>query len=80
MKYALISPNEIRETGYRIADVADTPFEVALPLFWVECDDGMFIDAGWYDPANQTIVLFPEEPEQPSFEVVQPISDGAQTL
>lgn len=78
MKYALISPNEPREAGYRVAEVADNSFEVAAPLFWAECADDVVADVYWYDPATQLINLIPvPEPEPDS---VQPISQGAQTL
>ena len=36
---ALISPMEPRETGYRVAEVCTQSFEVAQPLFWVDCAD-----------------------------------------
>ena len=45
MKKALISPIEIIthddgvQTAYRVAQVSDETFEVAKPLFWVDCDD-----------------------------------------
>ena len=62
---ALISPNEPRETGYRIAEVSMTEFEVAEPLFWIDCADDMAVDQFWYDPADQTIKPVPQpEPEQ----------------
>lgn len=63
---ALISPNEPRETGYRIAEVEPQQFDVAQPLFWVDCADDVVADQFWYDPADQTIKAFPEpELEQP---------------
>ena len=55
MKEALISPNEPRETGYRVAQVEQQKFEVALPLFWVDCADDVVADQFWYDPVDQTI-------------------------
>lgn len=39
MKKALISPLESVSTGFRIADVAAIPFDVALPMFWVDVPD-----------------------------------------
>ena len=77
MKNALISPLEPREAGYRVAEVADVPFEVAPPLFWVECADDVVADVYWYNPADGVIALIPvPEPVPP----VQPTVDGAQTL
>jgi hypothetical protein len=76
MKQALISPNEPRETGYRVAEVCDVVFEVASPLFWVACADDVVADEYWYDPTNQTIKPIPQPEPAPD----QPITTGAQTL
>jgi hypothetical protein len=56
---ALISPNEPRVTGYRVVQVEQQKFEVALPFFWVDCTDDIKADLFWYDPADQTIKSFP---------------------
>ena len=50
---ALISPIEPRETGYRVAQVDSESFEVAQPLFWVDCTDDV--------KADQTIKPIPEQ-------------------
>ena len=55
---ALISPNEPRQTGYRVAQVEETEFEVAPPLFWVDCANTEKADQCWYDPSDQTIKPF----------------------
>lgn len=83
MKNALISPNEPRETGYRVAQISDVTFEVAPPLFWVECSDDIVTDQFWYNPANQSFEVMPEP--IPVIPVVipgldQPETQGAQTL
>jgi hypothetical protein len=39
MKKALISPLEQREVGVRVAQIEVKSFEVAEPLFWVDCSD-----------------------------------------
>jgi hypothetical protein len=39
MKKALISPLEQREVGVRVAQIENAEFEVAAPLFWVDCDN-----------------------------------------
>jgi len=52
---ALISPIEPTKNGYRVAQVVDAEFEVAEPLFWVDCADTDKADHCWYDPADQTI-------------------------
>lgn len=65
-KQALIDPNEPRESGYRVAQVEDKTFEVALPLFWTPCEDDVVADQFWYNPANQLIK--PYLPPPPSAE------------
>jgi len=56
-KQALISPNEPRESGYRVAQVEpnDQTFEVGAPLFWTPCADDVVQDQFWYNPQTQTI-------------------------
>lgn len=63
---ALISPNEPRETGYRIAQVEQQEFEVAPPLFWVACADNVVADQFWYDPSDQTIKPIPQPEPEPA--------------
>lgn len=52
---ALISPEEKRGTGYRVAWVNEEEIQHAEPLFWVECSSDVVQDQYWYDPADQTI-------------------------
>ena len=56
-KQALISPNELRETGYRVAQVEpdNQTFEVGAPLFWTSCADDVVANEFWYNPQTQTI-------------------------
>ena len=56
---ALISPIEPRQTGYRVAEISELGFEVAEPLFWVDCADTDKADQCWYDPSDQTIKPIP---------------------
>ena len=60
-KQALISPNEPRESGYRVAQVEPDgqTFEVGAPLFWTPCADDVVADQFWYDPADQLIKANP---------------------
>ena len=58
---ALISPQELKETGYRVAQVEEKEFEVAQPLFWVDCADTEKADQCWYDPNDKTIKPFPPD-------------------
>jgi hypothetical protein len=57
MKKALISPNEVLGDGARVAQVADVDFPVAVPLFWVDCDDSVTADMVY---ANGVFTSLPE--------------------
>lgn len=52
--YALISPVEPVKSGYRVAQVEETPFDVASPLFWVECSEHIKLHPHWYSADDQT--------------------------
>jgi hypothetical protein len=71
MKNALISPEEqvykYDKTllGVRVAEVSDTPFEVAPPLFWIECSDDVIADQFYYGTETQTIIPVPVKPKPP---------------
>lgn len=75
MKQALIDPNMLIETGYRVAEVTDAVFDVAPPLFWQECPDYVVADQYYFEPNDSQFypVPIPPEPEQP-------VVEGAQTL
>lgn len=66
MKNALISPCEKvldtnnNELGVRIAEVCDNPFEVAYPLYWVECADDVVADQWYWNGLN--CIQIPQEP------------------
>ena len=70
-KEALISPNEPRETGYRIAQVVDQyqTFDVGQPLFWVECADDVVADKFWYNP--NTYIPSAEDNKQTAVQFLQ---------
>lgn len=66
MKYALISPTEQtldsegNVVGARVAEVATDTFDVAQPLFWVECEDDVAADQYYYaDGVIQPIAVAP---------------------
>jgi hypothetical protein len=65
---ALISPNEPAYSydgtllGQRIAQVSDTPFSVAPPLFWTDCPDDCVADF-WYYSSGQCLPK-PVQPEE----------------
>jgi len=79
---ALISPNETtvnpntgEAIGARVCDIVDVVFEVAQPLFWVDCPDGVSGGTHFYDVSLNAFVVIPEYVPPP-----QPIAEGAQTL
>jgi hypothetical protein len=52
---ALISPEERRGDGCRVAQVSVVSFPVAEPLFWVDCDDTVhsnmiYVDGVFVEP------------------------------
>ncbi len=78
MKKALISPIEPRldnegNSGYRVTFVSDDEFEVAHPLFWVECPDDCVQDQWVY--VNNTLVKLQTEET-----VVEESEDGGEVV
>jgi len=59
----------------RVAEVADTTFEVAPPLFWVTCADDVVANEYYYDSSTATIGEIPPTPPHPNM-----VSIGSQTL
>lgn len=64
---ALISSEEVvtnfdGTTGYRVAEVHETGFEVAEALFWVDCANDVVADQFYYDPVDSTIKPVPTRP------------------
>lgn len=78
MKNALISPNETRYRGYRIAQVEpdDRVFPVMEPLYWLACDDQVIADQWYFDTATNSILAIPVVVTTTS----TVISTGTQTL
>ena len=62
MKKALISPIEIAHTGHRVAQVEPIgqEFEVAEPLYWLDCPDEVTAEHHYFDNADGTFKLIPE--------------------
>lgn len=68
MKKALISPAEdIIDSntgvvlGVRIAEVNSTTFEVAEPLYWIDCGDEVDATDYYYNTDTNQCVLIPEQ-------------------
>jgi hypothetical protein len=68
MKNALISPEEKKYKydgtllGQRIAEVSNIAFEIAPPLFWIECDDDVIADNFYYDADTNSVLAVPKKP------------------
>lgn len=62
----------------RVAEILDTTFEVAPPLFWTDCADNIVADEWYYDSQTLAFVVVP--PPAPRPDPVQPVTEGAQTL
>jgi hypothetical protein len=70
---------EVYPNSARVAEVADAPFDVATPLFWVACADDVVADQWYYDTANAIIYPVVNAP-YPVMSDQPPIVTGAQTL
>ena len=49
----------------RVAEVETNTFEVALPLFWTECDDDVVADQWYYNTNDKEIYPVPEPAPYP---------------
>lgn len=56
---ALISPNEMVLNGYRIAEVTETEFVIAEPLYWVDCSDDCIADAWYFNAESHECEVVP---------------------
>jgi hypothetical protein len=63
----------------RVAQVSKESFEVAPPLFWVECGNSVVADEWYYDNATAAILPMPSPPALPVLGD-QPTTTGSQTL
>lgn len=77
MKNALISPEESVYSydgellGQRIAEVEQQPFEVALPLYWIECSDEVTADDWYFNAQTNLCELKPVQPVAPIEPIVE---------
>jgi len=83
---ALIHPLEIvnnydGSSGALIAQISDQEFEVAPPLFWVDCDNSINENTYYYDLTTNTFKekVFPPPPPKVPKET-QPIIEGLDTV
>ena len=65
----------------RVCQVQESSFEVAPPLFWVDCADDVVADMFWYNKETEVIspIVDAPEPPLPAAED-QPTTNGTQTL
>lgn len=70
--------NEIPNSD-RLAQVSDSTFEVAPPMFWIDVSDDIVADMYYYDNSDQTVKLVPEPAPMQAAED-QPATTGSQTL
>jgi hypothetical protein len=61
--------------GKRVCEVAQNDFPVALPLFWIDCNNDVTADSHYYDEATQLILIKPNDVESPA---LTPFPDEAQ--
>ena len=59
----------------RVAEVCDTEFELAPPLFWVDCADDIVADQFYFDTVTDEILPVVNVPMPP---LPQPESSGLQ--
>jgi hypothetical protein len=57
----------------RVAEICETEFEIAPPLFWTDCADDIVADQFYFNTATNEILPIVNEP-QPIFEN-QPTTD-----
>jgi hypothetical protein len=56
---ALISPLELVASGVRIAQVETQEFEVAEPLYWIDCADDVNASTWYFNTETQQCDLIP---------------------
>ena len=80
MKKALISPMEPRidnegNDGFRVAHVVLQSYEVAYPLFWVDCPDDCVQDS-WVYVEGKLVDISPVPEEDSSVELPPLVIDN----
>lgn len=64
----------------RVAEVTDTVFEVAPPLFWTSCADDILADQWYYDTSSATFNPVVNAPAPTEATNSSSTVQGAQTL
>lgn len=77
--YALIGPDD-NNINKKILEISSVQFEVAKPLFWVECNYECLSDC-FYDEATGSIKELPLSPQQPiSYKYKGIVNDEAEMV
>ena len=66
------------QIGQRVAEVAQTEFPVAPPLFWFPCADDVVADQFYFDAPTQSIIPVPPNAPDPTPQPAPPKSEGLQ--
>lgn len=69
--------------SWRVAQVQETTFEVADPMFWTACADDVVADAWYYQTTTGEILPIPAPapvPTEVPAAADQPVVSGAQSL
>lgn len=53
---ALINPSIIEQGYYQVVQISESDFDVAEPLYWVECSNDIIAYIDWYDFINKNFV------------------------
>jgi hypothetical protein len=56
---------EFTPVGQRIAEICEQVFEVAQPLFWVECSDAVNANDFYYSAETQQCLRIPDPAPMP---------------
>ena len=50
------------ENSYRVCEISDQTFEIALPLFWTSCNNNVIADQWYYNNNDKEIYPIPNAP------------------
>jgi hypothetical protein len=54
--------NSTLSNSARVCDKKDSQYDVASPLFWVDCADDLDVTNSYYDTSDSTIKAIPNAP------------------
>jgi hypothetical protein len=66
--YAWVAKLSVLEGAQRVAEVEENTFEIAVPLFWVDCDDNCVADQWYYKDGLFSLVPNVPAPTEPPVE------------